>query len=198
MIRENTIISVIQKKGDIRKTALAFSLARDLGLRYSNNDLLEREKRQHIGFGYEVKPYFVYDLDYENWLDTYAEFVVWNSHYILIPITPNLDSIHHGSKIFSDLICYQMVKRHQIVILFTDTSNQAELDYFTEYSKIGINWSGVNFFVLPKSDIFQNAISCDTSFLVLANENALAKHKYSFFIYQYQKILDFIKNIWQI
>jgi hypothetical protein len=77
MIRENTIISVIQKKGDIRKTALAFSLARDLGLRYSNNDLLEREKRQHIGFGYEVKPYFVYDLDYENWLDTYAEFVVW-------------------------------------------------------------------------------------------------------------------------
>jgi len=85
------------------------------------------------------------------------------------------------------------------VRLLHNTANQAELDYFTEYSKkIGINWSGVNFFVLPKSDIFQNAISCDTSFLVLANENALAKHKYSFFIYQYQKILDFIKNIWQI
>ena len=193
------IISVIQKEGDIGKTALAFSLALDLGLRYGNKDSLERESRHDFGrFLHGLDPY-VYDLDYNYGLNIDAEIAASNSKYILIPITPNLDSIHHGLKIFSNLICYHMVKRRQIVILFTDTSNQAELDYFTEFSKkIGINWSGVNFFVLPKSDIFQNAISCDMSFLRLANENALAKHKYSFFIYQYQKILDFIKNIGQI
>lgn len=193
--RKSMIISIIQKKGGVGKTPLAFSLAKDLGLCYRSNDIslvpqffLGAKIEKQCSF----EPNCVYDFG--GFVSADVIDIARKSDYIFIPVTPNPNSIFRGMETIQELRP-ALSSKTKLVILLTDIANQTELDDMAEQiKKFQIDLAGVEFFVLKKSKIFQNAILCGMSFLELENENALAKNQYRSFIDQYQKILNFIKK----
>lgn len=185
-------IALINSKGGVGKTPLAFSIAKDLNLDLQTNDnsvVTQIYSKAAFKDPCELKDNCVYDFG--GFVAAGVLKILDSCDFIIMPVTPKINSVFKACETFNQ------IKGHikgRIIVLITDLVNQADLEVIVKALKEAGFGDNVEYFILKHSAAFENAISNAMSFTELYNQNGLSRSQYKSFYDHYNKILEFIKK----
>ncbi|WP_107797557.1 P-loop NTPase family protein [Campylobacter concisus] len=184
-------IAVINSKGGVGKTPLAFSLAKDFGLNLQTND------NSVVTQIYDKAVYFnpckisndtIYDFG--GFVASGVLSILKECDLVIIPVTPKINSVFKAAETYKQIKDYV----RNVIVLVTDVVNKGDLATIIEALKGAGFKNDVEYMLLKRSAIFENAIANGMSFAELYNQNGLSRSQYKDFYSQYYKIIEYIKT----
>jgi len=183
------IISIINKKGGVGKTPLAFSLAKDLEyFLISNDDSVIENIYQGMAKILESKNIKIIDncvYDFGGFVDSRVLEVIAKSDVVLIPFFNDIDAKKRTITTTKEL---QKVNKN---IIFIITKTEKEEDFLNAKKDIE-KFFNYPIFELKNSKIFKNVIETGLSVLEIAGESKFNKFVYKNILKQYTNLFDFI------
>ena len=184
------IISVINKKGGVGKTPIAFSLAKDLGyyLQSNDNSVIESiyPEMAKISATPELIDKCVYDFG--GFVSAGVLPILKESSAILIPTSNDYNSILRTVETIEEIQPYNS----QLFIVVTKT--EKESDFQTVKEAISAHFENLEFFELRLSKVFKNSIETGLSITELYNETPLSKCAYKTVYLHYSSLLQLFKG----
>ena len=184
------IISILSKKGGVGKTPIAFSLAKDLGLKLRSNDNSVIESI-YPGMAKVVsKPILEADTvyDFGGFVDAGVIDIVRGSNAVIIPCSVDFNSVLRTIETIEEI---QQYNKNIIVIV---TKTEKEDDFHKIMNHISEYASDLFYFELRSSKIFKNSIETGASVTELYEATPLSKSAYKTVFQQYNTVLDLFKT----
>lgn len=181
------IISVINKKGGVGKTPIAFSLAKDLNLSLQSNDnsviedLYDRAKICHPTLAEDT----VYDFG--GFTDAGVLDIIKESNVVLVPCHNDFNALKRTIETIEEL----QPHNERIAVIVTKIDKDA--DYEAVESTLSQYFDDLHFFKLKNSKIFKNSMETGLSVSELYQFNPLNKAAYKSIFEQYEEILSVLK-----
>jgi len=175
------------KKGGVGKTALAYTVARDMGLFLLSND------DSIIEIAYPDKAKIVADLpvidnavfDLGGFVDAHSKAVIAAADVVVIPTTSDLNAVKRTASTIADVRHLDPDKRIIIV------ANRAKGDDFKEIEE---HFADFDVIEIPESRIFEKAIKSKKSVLDIATASRFSEYTYRKVLSAYQNLLNQIKK----
>jgi len=181
------VISVINKKGGVGKTSLAFSLAKDLEYYLISNDdsVIELIYKDMAKIMKEPRLVKNTVYDFGGFVDAGVMNVLNNSDYILIPLTSDLNSVKKTNSLLSELD----IKK---VILVANRAEKEDFREIEEYFKEHYNFP---IFEIKNSRIWKKTFEFKKSVSEIKNFTKLNSYIYRNSINGYEQLLNYIKGV---
>ena len=175
------------KKGGVGKTALAYNVARDLGLFLLSNDdsIIEIAYKNKAKIVKELKLInnVVYDLG--GFADAYATNIIKYADLIIVPCTMDLNAIKRTMSTIQDV---EHINKYANIIIVANRIKNGDLESFKKH------FSNHKIFEMPESRIFEKAITTKRSVLNIATKNKFNSYTYRKVLNAYNNLLNFIKT----
>ena len=175
------------KKGGVGKTALAYNVARDLGMYLLSNDdsviELAYPGKAKIMPDPPVMENTVYDLG--GFVDAGANEIIKDADLIVIPTTADLNSARRTVSTIKDVRHFNQNAKILIV------ANRAKKNEFDEFEK---HFSEYPIIEIPESRIFEKAIKTQSSVLEIGEESKFNAYTYRKVLSAYKKLIETIKK----
>lgn len=183
-------VSVVNKKGGVGKTPIAFSLAKDLGLYLQSNDnsLIETiypEKAQIVAKPF-LKPNTLYDFG--GFADAGVIDIIKQSNAVIVPCSTDFNSVMRTLETLDEIQGYN----DNILVIVTKT--EKEHDFHNVMEVIDDKFENLHYFELRNSKIFRNSIETGASVTELYNQTPLSRSAYNTVYQQYNTILNLFKT----
>jgi len=184
------IVSVWNKKGGVGKTALAYSLAKDLNYSLISNDdsMIETAYPQRALVQKEPTLIDNCIYDFGGFADRAIENILINSDLIIIPTIAD----YNGSKKLLDTIEdleYMKIKKTSIILVSMRTNDTfSKLDIETLTDNI------YQIFSIPESKIFNKLFTEKKSVIEISESTPLSRYAYRKVNEAYTKLLNQIKS----
>lgn len=178
------IISVINRKGGVGKTPIAFSLAKDLDMDLQSNDksvIADIYSRATI-CSPTLKDNTVYDFG--GFTDTGVLDIVKESDIVFVPCWNDYNAMTVTAETISELQDYN----EQIAVIITRMDKEADGDIVEE--TLSNVFNDLHFYRLKNSKVFKNSIEAGLSVKELYEYNPLNRSAYKSIYEQYKQILD--------
>ena len=107
-----------------------------------------------------------------------------------MPVTPKINSVFKAAETYNQIKDYA----RNMMVLVTDVVNKGDLETIIKALKGAGFKNDVEYMLLKRSAIFENAIANGMSFAELYNQNGLSRSQYKDFYLQYYKIIEYIKT----
>jgi len=175
------------KKGGVGKTALAYTIARDLVLFLLSND------DSIIEIAYPGKAKIIGDLpviddavfDLGGFVDAHSKDVITAADIVVIPTTSDLNAVKRTASTINDVRHLDPAK--QIVIV----ANRAKGEDFKEIEK---HFADFDVIEIPESRIFEKAIKSKKSVIDIATASHFSEYTYRKVLSAYKKLLSIIQG----
>ena len=184
------IISVVNKKGGVGKTPIAFSLAKDLGMKLQSNDNSVIESI-YPGMAQVVEKVSVQDdtvYDFGGFVSTGIVDIIRASNAVIVPCSVDYNSILRTVETIEEIQSYNQ----NIIVIVTKT--EKEDDFHSVMHHIEEHFNDLYYFELRNSKIFKNSMEWGSSITELYNQTPLSKSAYKTVYQQYNTVLDLFKT----
>ncbi|MCL4432802.1 MAG: hypothetical protein M1300_10840 [Epsilonproteobacteria bacterium] len=185
------IISVLNKKGGVGKTPIAFSLAKDLDLNLQSND------NSVIGAMYEkakivdkivLEQDTVYDFG--GFVDSGVIDVIKHSDVVVVPCSVDYNSIIRTIETLEEIQGYNK----PTVIIITKTEKESDFLWVMDQIREFFSDNDLMYFELRNSKIFKNSMETGASVSELYHQTPLSKSVYNTVFQQYNSVLGLFKT----
>jgi len=179
-------ISVFNTKGGVGKSALSFSISKDLNYAMITNDD-GLYKQLHPKYKYLQQMQLVEDavLDLGGFITKETLNILNGSDNVVIPLTIDYNSIHKALEVLNE------VDNSKCILV----ANMLEsVEDFEEIKDVVQNRHRVLVYPLKKSKVFQRSLQTGMSITELYQKNGLSKHYYKSVYNQYKTILKAINE----
>ncbi|MGG7074531.1 hypothetical protein U5B43_09850 [Campylobacter sp. 9BO] len=184
-------IAVINSKGGVGKTPLAFSIAKDFGLSLQTNDnsvVTQIYNKANFCDPCTLTDDCVYDFG--GFVAIGVLQILSECDCVIMPVTPKINSIFKAAETYRQIKTYLK----KVIVLVTDIVDNNDLKIIVDALK-GAGFSNeVEYFVLKRSAAFENAIANGMSFAELYNQSGLSRSQYKSFYTQYYELLSALKG----
>lgn len=193
MKNENKIIiAVINKKGGVGKTPIAYSLAKDLGLNLQSNDnsvIAGYYNKAKIVDKVSIEQGTVYDFG--GFVDSGVINVIKVSDTIVVPCSVDFNSIIRTIETLEEIKEYNK----PTIVIITKTEKESDFLYVMEQITEFTSDSDLLYFKLRNSKIFKNSMETGASVSELYAQTPLSKSVYNTVFQQYNTILNLFKTV---
>jgi len=181
-------ISVINKKGGVGKTSIAFSLAKDLNLYLLSNDdsTIELAYPEKAKIMKEVKLIENVVYDFGGFVDSGVLNILKNSDIIIIPLTSDLNSFKKTISLITEI-----ENENENIILI---ANNSEKDDFKEIEKYFKSKYDYPIFEFKNSRIWKKTFNLKMSVLEIKTSSKMNNYIYRNSINGYIELLNYIKE----
>ena len=179
-------ISVINKKGGVGKTSLAFSLAKDLDFYLLSNDDSVIEMAYPNMAKIMETPKLIDDVvyDFGGFVDSGVIDILNKSDFIVIPLTSDLNSFKKTISLIDE------VNNKNIILV----ANKAEKDDFEEIEDYFKSKYNFPIFEIKNSRIWKKTFEEKKSVLEIKNSSKINQYVYRNSINGYENLLTYIKG----
>lgn len=179
-------ISIINKKGGVGKTSLAFSIAKDLEYYLLSNDdsAIELAYPKMAKVVEKVKLIDNVVYDFGGFVDSGILNILEKSDFVLIPLTSDLNSFKKTVSIVNE------INNKNIILI----ANKVEKNDFKEIENYFKSHFDYPIFEIKNSRIWRKTFEEKKSVLDIKNANKLNKHIYKKSINGYEKLLKYIQK----
>lgn len=177
-------VSIFNAKGGVGKSALSFSISKDLDYAMVTNDN-GLYKHHHPKYKYLNKLQLVEDaiLDLGGFITPETLSILNGSDKVLIPLTIDYNSIHKALEILSE------INTDKCIVV----ANMLEsLEDFEEIKEAIQKRYDVLVYPLKRSKVFQRSLQTGLSVTELYQESGLSQYQYKAIYQQYKTILKAI------
>lgn len=183
------VISVINKKGGVGKTPIAFSIAKDLGYYLQSNDNSVIESIYPDMARISASPELIDDCvyDFGGFVDTGVINIIKTSAIVIIPVSIDYNSILRAVETIEEI----QPLNQNIIVIVTKTEKEGDFEMVRE--AIGRHFDELQYFEFRLSKAFKNAIETGLSLTELYNETPLSRSAYKTVYNQYNTVLELFK-----
>ena len=184
-------IAIVNKKGGVGKTPFAFSIAKDLGelfLQSNDNSCIEQIYQGKAKILDEVMEIDECVYDFGGFNAAGVLKIVEKCDCVIVPCLPSYNSFLRTAETINEI---KNINKN-IIILATDYKDAKEEALLEQ--ELDARYKDLPIFYFKNSKIVNHAVNTGLSFMELYNENPLARHSYSNFIFEYKRLLKQIKS----
>ncbi len=180
------ILSTINKKGGVGKTAFSFSIAKDLDLFLQSNDSSIIESIYPNKAKISTYPPLIDNCvyDFGGFIQSGVLDIAQASQAIIIPCTPLYNALLKTIETIQELQALKV----PLMVLITDYQSLEEKEQAS--STLESNFTDLNFFCFKRSKILENSMRKGLSFKELSLQTPLSRLHYKTFITEYKRLLD--------
>lgn len=179
------IISVINKKGGVGKTPIAFSLAKDLGYELQSNDnsVIETIYPDKARIGRPIlQDHCVYDFG--GFVDSGVLDIIKASNAVIVPCSIDYNALMRTVETIEEIITVNS----NIIVIITKTEKESDFETFRD--EISSFFEDLYFVELRNSKIFKNSMETGKTVTQLYQETPLSKSAYRTVYQQYQSLIE--------
>lgn len=179
-------ISIINKKGGVGKTSLAFSLAKDLEMFLLSNDDSVIEIAYPEMAKIMEKPKLIDNAiyDFGGFVDGNIIDIINKSDLVVIPLTSDLNSFKKTASLIKE------IKNKNIVLV----ANKSEKEDFKEIEEYFSSHFNFPIFEIKNSRIWKKTFEEKLSVSEIKNSSKINQYVYRNSIDGYENLLDYIKK----